>query len=104
MRTIIAETLFLPDRWGLPTEAIASLGNRLEASWARYRSCFKTKTRDSAEHAWIYLRGLLEMKTGRNFANIARRVTDPQEDGQNLQQFMSDSPAKTRTFSTSKRA
>jgi SRSO17 transposase len=32
------------------------------------------------------------MKTGRNFANIARRVTDPEEDGQNLQQFMSDSP------------
>jgi SRSO17 transposase len=92
MSTIIDEALFLPDRWGLPTEAIASLGNRLQDSWARYRSCFKTKTRDSAEHAWTYLRGLLEMKTGRNFANIARRVTDPDEDGQNLQQFMSDSP------------
>jgi SRSO17 transposase len=32
------------------------------------------------------------MKTGRNYANIARRVSDPMEDGQNLQQFMSDSP------------
>jgi SRSO17 transposase len=32
------------------------------------------------------------MKTGRNFANIARRVVNPEEDGQNLQQFMSDSP------------
>jgi SRSO17 transposase len=32
------------------------------------------------------------MKTGRNYANIARRVTNPDEDGQNLQQFMSDSP------------
>jgi len=92
MSTIIDEALFLPDRWGLPTEAIASLGNRLQDTWARYRSCFKTKTRDSGEHAWAYLRGLLGMKTGRNYANIARRVTDPDEDGQNLQQFMSDSP------------
>ena len=89
---IIDEALYLPDRWGLPTEAIASLGNRLQDSWSGFQSCFKTKTRDSAEHAWTYLRGLLEMKTGRNFANIARRVTDPGEDGQNLQQFMSDSP------------
>ena len=73
-------------------EAITSLGDRLQDCRARYRGCFKTKTRDGAEHAWTYLRGLLEMKTGRNFANIARRVTDPEEDGQNLQQFMSDSP------------
>ena len=32
------------------------------------------------------------METERNFANIARRVTDPDNDGQNVQQFMSDSP------------
>jgi SRSO17 transposase len=32
------------------------------------------------------------METKRNFANIARRVTDPDDDGQNLQKFMSDSP------------
>jgi SRSO17 transposase len=92
MSTIIDEVIYLPDRWGLPTEAIASLGNRLQDSQTRYRSCFKTKTHDSAEHGWTYLRGLLEMKTGRNFANIARRVTDPEGDGQDLQQFMSDSP------------
>ena len=92
MSTIIDKALFVPDRWGLPTEAIASLGNRLQDARTRYRSCFKTKTRDSTEHAWTYLRGLLGMKTGRNFANIARRVVNPEEDGQNLQQFMSDSP------------
>jgi SRSO17 transposase len=92
MSTIIDEVIYLPECWGLPTEAIAGLGNRLQDSQTRYRSCFKTKTHDSAEHAWTYLRGLLEMKTGRNFANIARRVTDPEGDGQDLQQFMSDSP------------
>ena len=32
------------------------------------------------------------MDTDRTFANIARRVIDPGDDGQNLQQFMSDSP------------
>ena len=32
------------------------------------------------------------MRTGRNYANIARRVIDPGDDGQNFQQFMSDSP------------
>jgi hypothetical protein len=32
------------------------------------------------------------MQTKRNYANIARQVIDPKEDGQNVQQFMSDSP------------
>ncbi len=32
------------------------------------------------------------MDTDRNYANIARRVIAPTDDGQNLQQFMSDSP------------
>jgi SRSO17 transposase len=92
MNAIIEATLYQPERWGLPWDAISSLGNRLEDTRTRYASCFKTKTRDSGEHAWTYLRGLLEMKSGRNYANIARRVNNPEEDGQNLQQFMSDSP------------
>lgn len=81
-----------PRRWGLPDEAIANLGNRLRDFWSRFRHCFKTRTRDPSEHAWTYLRGLLGMETERNFANIARRVIDPDDDGQNVQQFMSDSP------------
>lgn len=32
------------------------------------------------------------MKNGRNSANIARRVTGAKEDGQNVQQFVSDPP------------
>jgi SRSO17 transposase len=42
--------------------------------------------------AWWYLLGVLLMDTRRNFANIARQVIDPREDGQAIQQFMSDSP------------
>jgi SRSO17 transposase len=97
MSTIIEDALFLPERWGLSPNAIASLGDRLNGTWTRYRSCFRTKTRESGEHAWTYLRGLLEMKTGRNYANVARRVNGVKDDGQALQQFMSDSPWDAQT-------
>ena len=84
--------VFDPQRWGLPAEAVADLANRLRRVWSRFRDCFKTKTRDTSQYALAYLRGLLIMETKRHFTNIARRVIDPGDDGQNLQQFMSDSP------------
>ena len=90
--TEASEDIFSPKRWGLPPEAVAGLSSRLRNKWVQYCGCFKTKTRDSGKHAWTYLRGLLGMQTKRNYANIARQVMDPQDDGQNVQQFMSDSP------------
>ncbi len=84
--------VFDPLRWGLPDEAVAHLGDRLSGFWTRYRKCFQTRTRDAGAHARTYLRGLLGLDTKRNFANIARRVVDPDDDGQNVQHFMSDSP------------
>jgi hypothetical protein len=84
--------IFNPSRWGLPSSAVEQLGEGLRTIWEGFRSCFKTQTRDGSEYAWFYLRGLLTMDTDRNYANIARRVIDPTDDGQNLQQFMSDSP------------
>ncbi len=84
--------IFDAQRWGLPQEAIADLADRLRRIWTRFRDCFTTKTRDTSEYAFTYLRGLLTMDTERNYANIARRVIDPKDDGQNIQQFMSDSP------------
>ncbi len=83
---------FDPDRWGLPAAAVAGLADRLHALWTRFRPCFQTTTRDASAHAWVYLRGGLTMTSKRTFANIARRVIDPADDGQALQQFMSDSP------------
>ncbi len=85
-------SIFAPQRWGLPMEAVDDIANRLRSTWGRFQDCFKTKTRDTSEYAWVYLRGILTMDTKRNFANIARRVIDLDDDGQNLQQFMSDSP------------
>jgi len=84
--------VFDPKRWGLPTEAVVDLADRLGGVWSRFQDCFKTKTRDTSEYALVYLRGLLTMETKRHFTNIARRVIDPDDDGQNVQQFMSDSP------------
>jgi SRSO17 transposase len=84
--------VFDPQRWGLAEEAVLDLADRLRRTWVRYQFCFKTKTRDTSPYAFAYLQGLLTMETDRNFANIARRVIDLADDGQDLQQFMSDSP------------
>ena len=76
------ERLNSPTCWGLPPEAVADLGPRLHRFLERFNGCFKTKTRNAAGPAWIFLQGLLLMKTKRNFANIERRVTQPDKDGQ----------------------
>jgi SRSO17 transposase len=85
-------SVFDPQRWGVPADAVLDLANRLQRTWERYHDCFTTKTRDTSAYGLSYLRGLLTMETDRNYANIARRVLAPDDDGQNLQQFMSDSP------------
>ena len=81
-----------PQRWGLPMEIVYDLGDRLRGFWERFRACCKTQTRDTSEYGWVYLQGALRMVEKRNYTNIARRVIGPEDDGQNLQQFMSDSP------------
>ena len=48
-----------PQRWGLPVEVIADLGDRLRRFWSRFQGCFQTQTRNGRAHAWTYLRGLL---------------------------------------------
>lgn len=91
-QTAPQSSVFAPQRWGLPDEAVDNLADRLRDVRSRYQHLFKTKTHDTSEYAWVYLRGLLTLDTNRNFANIARRVIDSEDDGQNLQHFMSDSP------------
>lgn len=88
--TTSSDNLCDPNRWGLPDEAVAKLGDQLRGFWQRYRHCVRTRTRDTSEHAYTYWRGLLTMEDARNYANIERRVNGG--DGQGLQQFVSDSP------------
>jgi len=85
-----------PKSWGLPVEETADLAERLRRIWIRFRACFRTKTRDTSKQALVYMRGSLTMEEKRNYANIARRVNQPQDDGQKLQHFMSDSPWQAR--------
>jgi SRSO17 transposase len=92
MDTVTSQAWSTAQHWGLPDEAAADLAGRLRQMWARFRSCYTTRTRDTSEYAYVYLRGLLTMETDRTFANIARRVQGLDHDGQALQQFMSDSP------------
>ena len=82
--------LHAPQRWGLSAEAVAHLGDRLSQFWLRFRGSFTTRTRDTSEHAYDYLRAQLTMDTARNFANMDRTLHGG--DGQALQHFMSNSP------------
>ncbi|HFA48363.1 MAG TPA: transposase [Bacteroidetes bacterium] len=61
-------------------------------TFTRYRSNFKTKTRDSSAHGWTVLKGYLLLETNRTYQNIDRKINGVNADGQNIQQFMSDSP------------
>lgn len=70
-------------------EAIHTLGQRLHDCWDRYRSCFKTQTRDGSAYARHYLSGLLRMEGNRHDSGIGREAG---VEGQNLQHFMSNSP------------
>src|SRR5215467_14911705 len=79
-----------PRRWGLSAEAIGTLGDRLYQFWLRFRGGFTTRTRDTSERAYAYLRAQLTMDTERNFANLDRTLNGG--DGQALQHFMSNSP------------
>jgi hypothetical protein len=72
--------LHAPRRWGLSAEAVAHLGDRLSQFWLRFRGCFTTRTRDTSEHAYDYLRAQLTMDTERNFANMEH----PRKTGQQV--------------------
>ena len=87
-----------PQRWGLSADAVANLGDCLYQFWLRFRGCFTTRTRNTSEHAYDYLRAQLTMDTARNFANMDRTLN--RGDGQALQHFMSNSPwSGQRVFS-----
>ena len=85
-----------PERWGLGTATVGMVAERVRAVWERYRTGFRTQTRDTSENAWIYLRGLLTLDQERPFANIARRVQGPETDSQRVQHFTSASPGSAQ--------
>jgi SRSO17 transposase len=84
------KSLFDPQRWGVPVKKIQELGPKLRKHWQRFRQRFKSKTRDTSEHAIAYLQGQMTMASDRNFAGIANSMENSDE--QALQHFMSNSP------------
>ena len=70
-------------------ELVADLAVRLRGFWQRFRSCFRTQTRDGSEHAFHYLSGQLRLEAKRTFVNLARTAGVSE---QNIQHFMSNSP------------
>jgi SRSO17 transposase len=84
------KNLFDPHRWGVPLEKIKSLGPKLQEHWQRFQQRFKSKTRDTSEHALAYMQGQMTMESDRNFAGIANSMENA--DGQAMQHFMSNSP------------
>src|SRR5262249_10718070 len=67
--------LHAPQRWGLSVEAVAHLGERLYQFWRRFRGGFTTRTRDTSEHAYDYLRAQLTMDPERNFVTRLGRLS-----------------------------
>ncbi len=76
-------------QWGLPLDEIEQLGQRLHQFYDRFRSCVRTKTRDTSEYGFHYISGLLRMESNRTMANISRK-TDVSK--QNMHHLMSNSP------------
>jgi SRSO17 transposase len=87
----------LARQWGLPLDEIRQLGQRLKRFYDRFRSCMRTKTRDTSDYGLQYVSGLLRMETGRTMANIGRK-TDVSK--QNMHHFMSNSPWSGPTLVT----
>jgi SRSO17 transposase len=77
----------------VPKDAVEQLADELDTFWQRYRSHFRTRTRDTSECAHTFWRGQLTMEDQRNFANMDRRLN--LGDGQSLHHFMSESPWTT---------
>src|SRR5262245_65890312 len=61
-----------PQRWGLSSVAIGTLGERLYEFWQRFGGCFKTYTRDTGGVAYGYQRGQVPEVGEVNFADCER--------------------------------
>jgi len=75
--------------WGLRSEVVAELGNRLSGFWERFAGCVATKTRDSQAYGLAYISGLLRIDRARTMAEIGRQTGVSE---QNMQHFISNSP------------
>ena len=71
------------------------MGQHLSGFYDRFRSAFRTRTRDTSEYGLRYLSGLLRMEAKRTMANIGRKTRVAE---QNMQHFVSNSPWSGRSL------
>jgi len=69
----------------MSVEKIEQLGSKLRGHWERFRRHFRTKTRDTSEHALAYMQGQMTMERDRHFTGIANSVESA--DGQAIATF-----------------
>jgi SRSO17 transposase len=63
----------------------------LHSHWERFRKHYRTKTRDTSEHALAYMKGQMTMDANRHMAGIANSI-EGGGDGQAMHHFVSISP------------
>ena len=85
-------SLLNPEKWGVPPETVKKLPIIFADFFEPFTDCFRTKTWNNWKYAGNYTIGLICLECGRNYAQISRNINDVRDDGQNIQQFMSDSP------------
>jgi len=86
------ENDFDPERWGIPRGTSRKIRGALDEFHLNFRQCFATKTCNNYHFAEEYLKALIAMETGRNFANMTRRMDGIDATADGLQHFMSNSP------------
>jgi SRSO17 transposase len=79
--------------WGISPEIVEELSEQLLYYFSKYRHLLRPFQRDTSCYALQMLKGYLLLESDRTYANIDRKINgEGHKDGQNLQQYMSDSP------------
>lgn len=81
-----------PIKLGLTPELVKSLPKQLPLLFKPFIECFQTRTHNNYEYAFDYIEGQICLIQDRTFKNIARHIYSLEDDGQNIQHFVSDSP------------
>lgn len=80
--------LFNPEKWGLSINNIEGISKIFNNIQQRFGRLFKKNNRKYLKY---YMKGLLEVEKKSTITEISREIIDPNDDGQNLQYYISDS-------------
>lgn len=82
--------------WGLDWTSADSAASGLLRYFVKFQSLLRPKNKDTSDYGLQMLKGYLLLETERTYANIDRKINGADhKNGQNLQQYMSDSPRES---------